>query len=114
MSVRRTNHVNDEPIMRIQIEAPTLGDLRAFTDEIRPADLGCRAIPRQREGKFVLDAYLPEPQLQAARGSRAASRVSLRVIENATEVGRERQREVGEANRFASRGQVPRGLGRKE
>jgi hypothetical protein len=109
--------MNDEPIMRIQIEAPTLGDLRAFTDENRPADLGCRAIPRRIEGKFVLDAYLPEPQLQAARGSRTASRVSLRVIENATEIGRERQREVGEVgerDRFASRGQVPRGLGRKE
>jgi hypothetical protein len=106
--------MNEDPIIRIQIEAPTLVDLRAFTDEIRPADLGCRAIPRQEEGRFVIDGYLPEPQLQAARASRAASRVSLRVIENATEVGRERQREVGEGNRFASRGQVPRGLGRKE
>ena len=106
--------MNEEPIIHIQIEAPTLVDLRAFTDEIRPADLGCRAIPRQEEGKFVIDGYLPDTQLQAARASRTASRVSLRVIENATEVGRERQREVGEGNRFASRGQVPRGLGRKE
>ena len=106
--------MNEEPIFHIQIEAPTLGDLRAFTDEIRPADLGCRAIPRQDEGKFVIDGYLPDTQLQAARASRTASRVSLRVIENATEVGRERQREVAEGNRFASRGQVPRGLGRKE
>lgn len=106
--------MSDEPIIHIQIEAPTLEDLRAFTDEIRPADLGCRATPRQTEGRFVLDAYLPEPQLQSARGSRTASRVSLRVIENATEIGRERQQEVGEGNRFASRGEVPRGLGRKE
>lgn len=106
--------MNHEPIIRVQIEAPTLADLKAFTDEIRPADLGCRAIPRQTEGKFVIDAYLPEPQLQAARDSRAGGRVSLRVIENATEVGRNRQREVGEGNRFASRGNVPRGLGRKE
>jgi hypothetical protein len=106
--------MNDEPIIHIQIEAPTLADLRAFTDENRPADLGCRAIPRQIEGKFVMDAYLPEPHLQAARDSRTASRVSLRVIEYATEIGRERQREVGEGDRFASRGEVPRGLGRKE
>ena len=109
--------MSDEPIMHIQIEAPTLGDLRAFTDEIRPADLGCRAIPRQTEGKFILDAYLPEPQLQAARRSRTARGVSLRVIENATEIGRERQREVGERDRrdrFESSGQVPQGLGRKE
>jgi hypothetical protein len=107
------DQMNQQPILRIEIEAPTLADLRAFADEIRP-DLGCRAIPRQIDGKFVIDAYLPEAQLQAARGSRAASRVSLRVIENATEIGRERQQEVGEGDRFASRGQVPRGLGRKE
>jgi hypothetical protein len=106
--------MSNEPIFHIQIEAPTLADLRAFTDEIRPADLGCRATPRQTEGKFVLDAYLPETQLQSARASRTASRVSLRVIENATEIGRERQQEVGEGNRFATRGEVPRGLGRKE
>ncbi len=106
--------MSHEPIMRVQIEAPTLADLRAFTDEIRPADLGCRAVPRRTEGKFVIDAYLPEPQVEAARASRAAGRVSLRVIENATEIGRERQKEVGEGDRFASRGQVPRGLGRKE
>jgi len=106
--------MNDESIIHIQIEALTLEDLRAFTDEIGPADLGCRAIPRQTEGRFVIDGYLPETQLQAARGSRAASRVSLIVIENASELGRERQREVGEGNRFASRGEIPRGLGRKE
>jgi hypothetical protein len=106
--------MNEEPIIRVQIEAPTLADLRAFTDEIRPADLGCRAIPRRTEGRFIIDGYLPETQLEAARGSRAASRVSLRVIENATEVGRERQEEVGEGDRFAARGEVPRGLGRKE
>ncbi len=106
--------MNEEPVIRIRIEAPTMADLRAFTDEIRPADLGCRAIPRRTEGGLVVDGYLPETQLQAARGSRAAARVSLRVIENATETGRERQREVGEGDRFAARGEVPRGLGLKE
>jgi hypothetical protein len=105
--------MNSESIIHIQIEAPTLADLRAFTDEIQP-DLGCRAIPRQRDGKFVIDAYLPETQLKAARDSRTARSVSLRIIENATEIGRERQKEVGEGNRFAARGQIPRGLGRKE
>lgn len=105
--------MNHESIIHIQIEALTLADLRAFTDEIQP-DLGCRAIPRQKDGKFVIDAYLPETQLEAAHKVRTASRVSLRIIENATEIGRERQKEVGEANRFSARGQIPRGLGRKE
>jgi hypothetical protein len=105
--------VDQEPIIHIQIEAPTMTDLRAFTDEIRP-DLGCRAVPRQVDGKFVIDAYLSDSQLQAARDSRAASRVSIHFVENATEAGIKRQQEVGTGDRFAARSQIPRGLGRKE
>ena len=105
--------MNHESIIHFQIEASTLEDLRAFTDEIRP-DLGCRAIPRQIEGKFVIDAYLSQSQLQAAQARHTDNRIALRIIENATEVGRERQSEVGEGNRFTARGQVPHGLGRKE
>jgi hypothetical protein len=105
--------MNQESIIRVQIEAPTLADLRAFADEVKP-DLGCRATPKQKDGKFSVDAYLPETQLEIARKSRAANRVTIRVLENATAAGRERQKEVGAKNRFAVRGQVPRGLGRKE
>lgn len=106
--------MNHEPIIHFEIKAPTLEDLKEFADEVRP-DLGCRAIPRRTEEGFVIDAYVPEPQLQAARGMRTASRVTIRIIENATEVGRERQKQVGQGNRFAARSQqVPRGLGRKE
>jgi hypothetical protein len=105
--------MNDEPIILVQVEAATLADLRAFLDEVQP-DVGCRAVARKIAGRFAIDVYLPEPQLQAARASRTASRVSFRIIENATEVGRQRQGEVGEGNRFAARGEVPRGLGRKE
>jgi hypothetical protein len=105
--------MNQESIIRVKIEAPTLADLRAFADECKP-DLGCRATPRKRDGRFSVDAYLPETQLEAARRSRSAARVTIRILENATEVGRERQKEVGERNRFSVRGEVPRGLGRKE
>jgi hypothetical protein len=107
------DQMNGESIIRIQLEASTLADLKAFIDEIQP-DVGCRPIPRGTEGRFVMDVYLPEAQLQAAREHRTASRVSLRVVENATEIGRERQQEVGKTNRFAARGEVPQGLGRKE
>jgi hypothetical protein len=103
----------DGPIIRIQIEAAELTDLRAFIDEIQP-DVGCRAVAREVEGKFVVDVYIPEPQLQAARGARSSSRVAIRIVENATEVGRQRQAEVGEGDRFAERGTIPRGLGRKD
>lgn len=104
----------NQPIIRFEIKAPTLEDLRNFTNEVQP-DLGCRAIPRQMNGEFVINAYLPESQLRTARNARTASRVTIRIIENATEIGRERQREVSQRNRFRERSQeVPRGLGRKE
>lgn len=105
--------MTDEAVFRIRIEAVTLSDLRAFTDEIEP-DLGCRAVARRSAGGYSIDAYLPESQLETARASRAASQVSLTVLENQTQVGRERQAEVGDGDRFAARGEIPRGLGRKE
>jgi hypothetical protein len=39
--------------------------------------------------------------------------VTMNIIENASEVGRARQAEVGSGNRFAAR-QAPSGLGIKE
>ena len=105
--------MNQESIIRVKVEAPTLADLRTFADEFK-ADLGCRATPRQKDGRFSIDAYLPESQVEVARRSRAGTRLTIRVLENATAVGRERQKEVGARNRFSVRGQVPRGLGRKE
>lgn len=105
--------MTEGPIIHVQIHAATLDDLRQFTDETAP-DLGCRATARKTGEGFAVDAYIPEAELEAARGARSAARVSLRVIENATEVGRQRQQEVGEGNRFAARGEIPRGLGRKE
>jgi hypothetical protein len=103
----------EEPIIHVEIEADTLADLKAFADESQP-DLGCRPVARRVAGKFVIHAYLPEPQLAAARTSPTAARITIRVIENATEVGRQRQQEVGRGNKFANRSRVPRGLGRKE
>ncbi|MHA7270272.1 hypothetical protein [Arthrobacter sp. HLT1-20] len=105
--------MSEDPIIHIEIRAATLAELKQFTDEIQP-DLGCRAIARQVEGGFVIDAYLPETRLQAARDVRSAASVSLQVLENASEVGRARQQEVGSGNRYAARGEIPRGLGRKE
>jgi hypothetical protein len=106
--------MTEGPVFHVEIAAGSLADLKAFTDEVQPDDLGCRPVVRRRGEQFVVDAYLPEAKLDAARGSRAAGGVSLEVVENVTEAGLQRQQEVGEGNRFAARGEVPRGLGRKE
>ncbi|SNS32849.1 hypothetical protein SAMN06893096_103240 [Geodermatophilus pulveris] len=102
-----------EPVFRVRLEAESPSALRAFLDEVQP-DVGCRPVASRSASGFVMDVYLPESRLESARSSRAAPRVSMTVLENATEVGRERQADVGEGNRFAARSEVPRGLGRKE
>jgi hypothetical protein len=38
--------MDNEPIIRFEIKAATLADLKSFTDVTQP-DLGCRAVPRQ-------------------------------------------------------------------
>jgi hypothetical protein len=107
-----TGVMTDEPVFRVRLTAPTVDDLRAFTDEVQP-DLGCRAIARRAAGVMVLDVLLSDSQLQAAR-SRAVGPVALEVLADETANGRLRQREVGSGDRYAARGEVPRGLGSKE
>lgn len=96
--------MNGSPLMHFEIRGATLDDLRAFADETH-ADLGCRGIARKEEDGYVIDAFLPEDELNAAQNSRAAAQVTLRTLENLTAVGQERQAEVGTGNRFAVRGE---------
>lgn len=109
MAARLNDHV-----IRIRVTAPTLDALRSFIDETQP-DLGCRPSAQRTAEGFVTDVYVPEsklPQTQAAVRSNA--NVNLTIIEDTTEIGLARQAEVGQGNRFANRGIVPKGLGRKQ
>ncbi len=94
-------------LVHVEVHGAALEDLRAFAQET-DADLGCRATPRQEAEGWVVDAYLPEDRIEAARSTRSAGRVRLEVRENATAVGRERQAEVGTGNRFSG-GDAERG-----
>ena len=102
-----------DPVLRVQVQGATLDDLRAFTDEVRP-DTGCRGVARRTDAGYTLDVYLERSRLDAARGSRAAAQVTLDVVADETANGRARQQEVGTGDRYAARGEVPRGLGTKE
>jgi hypothetical protein len=102
-----SNESEVPPLIHVEVHGAELGDLRAFARETE-ADLGCRAIPRREADGWVVDAYLPEDRLAAARSSRSAGRVRLEVRENTTAVGRERQAEVGIGNRFSG-GDATRG-----
>lgn len=102
-----SNEAELPALIHVEVHGAALEDLRAFAQET-DADLGCRATPRQEAEGWVVDAYLPEDRLEAARSSRSAGRVRLEVRENATAVGRERQAEVGTGNRFSG-GDAERG-----
>ena len=56
--------MTEGPIFHVEITAGSLADLKAFTDEVQPDDLGCRPVVRRRGAEFVVDAYLPEEQLE--------------------------------------------------
>ena len=102
----------DAPMIRVRVTGATLDALRDFFDDTRP-DLGCRPVVRSTDSGYAIDVYFQESRLAIARSSRAAPGVTLTVIENATEVGRAQQADVGQGNRFAARGTIPRGLARK-
>jgi hypothetical protein len=108
----------DEDLHRIELKAETLDQLRSFLDGTN-LDLGCRPAVRREADGLVVEVYATMPQVSRARVASSAPAVSMRVIENATEVGRARQAEVGSRNRFSSAARAsgagpPRGLGIKE
>jgi hypothetical protein len=102
----------DDDLHRIKLRAQTLEELRSFLNG-SGFDLGCRPVVRQEGNEFVVEVYAPLPEVDRLRGARSAPGVDVTVVENASEVGRNRQTEVGSGNRFATR-QAVRGLGIKE
>ena len=68
---------------------------------------------RADRGQIRTPIDTPLPTVERLRSGRTASRVTISVIENASEIGRARQQDVGSGNRFAAR-IAPSGLGIKE
>jgi hypothetical protein len=104
---------SDDPVIRYHVVGPTAEDLRAFVDEVQP-DVGCRPVVRRSGDGLGIDVYMPRSRLDAARGARTAGAVTIDAVEDVTSNWQSRRREVGRGDRFAARGAVPRGLGRKE
>lgn len=102
----------DDDVHRIKLRAQSVEELRSFLDGT-DVDLGCRPVVRREGGEYVVEVYTPLPAMERLRSARSASGVTLSVVENASEVGRARQAEVGSGNRFAAR-MAPSGLGIKE
>jgi hypothetical protein len=95
--------------MRVRLTAPDRETLARQAKEFN-LDIGGGGPRRLPDGTVSVEAYVPEGQLGALEQAGGA----LEVIEDATAVGRERQKEVGEGDRFEGGTVPPRGLGRKE
>ena len=108
-----TEPSDDDPVIRVHVVAPTADDLRAFVDEAQP-DVGCRPVVRRSGDGLGIDLYLQRSRLDVARGARSAGSVTIEEVEDVTANWQRRRQEVGRGDRFAARGAVPRGLGRKE
>lgn len=99
-----------QKIIRIALKGPkreTLAEwVRQFQLDIWGAG-GPRTLP---DGTLSMEAYVPEKVLDKLKKAGAV----FDVIEDATKVGKERQKEVGRGDRFEGGKIAPRGLGRKE
>lgn len=73
-------------------------------------DLNCGGPVREPDGTISVEAFVTQQEID----SLSSGPWKLEVLENASEVGAQRQLEVGRGNRFAEARAVPRGLGIKE
>jgi hypothetical protein len=104
--------INKKPktIMRIALKGPDREALGKLAREFRLDTGGAGGARTQPDGTVRMEAYVPEEVL--AKLEKAGA--TFEVIEDATKVGKERQKEVGRGDRYEGGKVVPRGLGKKE
>lgn len=100
-------------LVRCRVTGADAPALRAFV-ETSGADTGCRPVARRTDDGIEAFVVLTRGQLDAVRATRAGQDVVVEEVEDLTEAEPARRAEVGTGDRFAARGAVPRGLGRKE
>ena len=100
----------EKKIMRIALKAANRETLTTLAKQFRLHRSGGVRPKRLPDGTLRMDAYVPEElldELERAGGD-------FEIVEDATQVGKERQKEVGRGDRFEEGNRVPRGLGKKE
>ncbi len=100
----------EQRIMRIALQGPQPGDLAQLARDFHLDTAGTGGIRRQPDDTVKMEAYVPEDVLDNLREAGGV----FEIIEDATQVGKERQQEVGRGDRFDGGKIAPRGLGKKE
>jgi hypothetical protein len=99
----------EKRILRIALRAPDRETLAKLVKEHR-LDIGGGGPRRLPDGVVTMDAYVPQELLEKLKKSKA----TFEIIEDLTEVGKQRRKEVGKGDRFEGGKKAPRGLGKKE
>ncbi|MFF5447683.1 hypothetical protein [Streptomyces sp. NPDC012888] len=98
---------SEDTILRVRVTARDPDTLRNLLREAHP-DVGGR-VQQAADGTCTIDAYVTPEAAEAL----PREGVTVTTVEDATAVGRARQAEVAEGNRFAPEDAVPQGLGLK-
>ena len=98
----------EKKIMRISLNVSNRETLVKFMRDFQ-LDIG-GVIRSQPDGTLNMEVYTPEEVLNQLRGAGAV----FEIIEDATKIGIERQKEVGRGDRFEGGKKAPQGLGKKE
>ncbi len=96
-------------IFRIRFEVPNPETLARVINDFK-LDMGTVRPIRGPNGSLRVEAYIPEEILSELQKTSLA----IEVIENASEVGRQRQKQVVVGDPFEGGRIAPRGLGKKE
>jgi len=100
----------DDHLLRYRVTAPDAETLRSFIAE-SGADVSCRPVAVRTDQGLVAQLLLTRSQLGSTRG---AGGVEIEEIEDVTAGQQAALSDVPTGNRFTGRGDIPRGLGRKE
>jgi hypothetical protein len=104
------NTTKSHKILRVRVVFPNTRSLPELT-QLGPLHWGGRGPRLQQDGRMIGEVFVTPQQLEALTKIEGCE---TQVIEDATEVGKKRQREVGKGDRFEGGEKVPRGLGKKE
>ncbi len=99
----------DDHLRRYRVTAPDADALRSFIAE-SGADVSCRPVAVRTDRGLVAQVLLAGARLDTPR----TGGVQVEEVEDVTATQQAARADVPPGDRFASRGAVPRGLGRKE
>ncbi|MFZ0328102.1 MAG: hypothetical protein WBP64_09130 [Nitrososphaeraceae archaeon] len=100
----------EEKILKVIICVSNKGTLTNVLQE-HHVDIGCTGGIRLRDDdRFLVQAYAPATTIERLR----KPDIEIKVLGDAVSSGRERQKEVGNGNRFADLREIPTGFGIKE